>query len=217
MPKNENKETKYNNYTVDIKKIEPKKEEKTECVPRPFSITPVIRYGRKYGVQTESIAMNRDRNHSRNNEYQVNDNSSYKKEQKQKDEYTLNKNTIPKPVKPNNKDNKPTNNIKNYSIFERSLKNIKENEKEIEKEQKSFYKNRDNSFNNHVIFISDVSKNKKYYRTSTHRLEFRPYGYMIGNLNEFEFQAQEYQKYGKKEEIAKTQKDYPDRRKNENI
>ena len=215
IPKN--KETKYKNYIVEIKKIEPKKEEKTRYAPRSFSITPSIRSGRKYGVQTESIVMNRDRNYTRNNEYEVTDITSYKKKQDQKDKYTLNKNTIPKAVKPNIKDNKPTNNIKKYSTFERSLKNIKENEKEIEKEQKSFYKNRDSSLNNHVIFISDASKNKKYYRTSTQRPAFRPQGYTLGNLSEFEVPAPKYQKYDNKKDIQKTQKDYPDRRKNKNI
>ena len=219
IPKNNNRNTKYKNYIVDIKKIEPKKEEKNKnrYVPRSFSITPAIRSGRKYGVQTESTAMNRDRNYTRNNEYEVTDITSYKKNQELKDKYSKYKNTIPKAVKQNIKDNKPSNNIKKYSTFERSLKNIKENEKEIEKEQKSFYINRDNSLNNHIIFISDVSKNKKYYRTSTQRQAFRPHGYTLGNISEYEVPTSKYQKYGKKEDIQKVQKNYTDKRKNKNI
>ena len=215
IPKNKNKETKNKNYIVDIKKIEPKKEEKNKnrYAPRSFSITPAIRSGRKYGVQTENTTFNRDRNYIRNNEYEVTNITSLKNNQEQKDKYSLNKN-IPKVEKPNIKDNKTSNNMKKNSVFERSLKNIKENEKEIEKEQKSFFINRDSRSNNQTIFISDFSKNKKYYRTSTQRPAFRPHGYILGNLSEFEVPAPKYQKYGKKEEI---QNIYPDKRKNKNV
>ena len=121
---------KVTNHVREYKKIEPK----NRYQPRSFSITPANRETKKYGVQTESIAMNRNRNYSRNNEYEVTDIVSYKKKQQEKEKNSLSKN-IPKDMNIINQPNKSIYNKKEYTSFERSLKNIKDNGKEIEKEK----------------------------------------------------------------------------------
>ena len=172
-------------------------ESKNRYQPRSFSITPANREGKKYGVQTESIAMNRNRNYSRNNEYEVTDISSYKKKQQEKEKNFLSKN-IPKYVKPINQPNKAIDNKKEYNSFERSLRNIKDNGKEIEKE-KSYLNNKGKYDNISTIFISDFSKDKKKYRTSTQKQAFRPHGYNLSSVNEYEVPApvKKYQNYRK--------------------
>ena len=190
IPYNKNKEI---NENKNYKKLEPKNRYQT----RSYSINAASRGGKKYGVKTESIAMNRNRNYSRSNEYEVTDIASYKKKQQQKESYSLIKN-IPKAVKPTIQPNKTLNNKKEYTTFERSYRNIKDNKKEIEKE-KNNANNKGNIENNHTIFISDFSKNKKLYKTSTQKQAFRPHGYTLSSSNEYEVPApvKKYQNYQK--------------------
>ena len=206
--KDKDKET---NHVREYKKIEPK----NRYQPRSFSITPANREGKKYGVQTETIAMNRNRNYSRNNEYEVTDIVLYKKKQQEKEKNSLSKN-IPKYVKLINQPNKVIDNKKEYTSFERSLRNIKDNRKEIEKE-KNYFNNKGKYDNISTIFISDFSKDKKKYRTSTQKQAFRSHGYTLSSANEYEVpkpvkKNQNYEKI----EINKNKYENNDRYKNIN-
>ena len=171
---------KITNYSGKFNKIEPKNMYNT----RSTSITLPSRNEKKYGVRTETIAMNNKRYYSRNNEYEETQIKSFKKQDKKKRNYSVEKN--PKMIEPLNNFKKILNNKKEYSAFERSLNNIKENEKQIEKTQKNNSKLKQNSSNNHITFISNYSKDKKIYKTSTQTQYFRPHEYILSYMNEYE-------------------------------
>ena len=199
------------NQKKDSKKIKPK----NRYPPRSFSIAPATRAGKKYGAQTESIAINRNRNYSRSNEYEVTDIDSYRKKQQQKENYSLNKN-IPNNIKAVTQQNEIINNKKEYTSFERSLKNIKDNGKKVEKEkEKSYLNNKGKYDNTSTIFISNLSKDKKMYRTSTQKQAFRPHGYTLASLNEYEVPApvKKYQNYGNVD-TNKNKNEYNDKKSN---
>ena len=120
-----NKESFSPKNSIILDDIKIKKEEKNKYVPRSFSITPASRTVKKYGIQTETIAMNRNRNDSKINEYEITDISEIKRE-KQKQNYSMSK-YIPKIKQPIDQASKTLNIKKEYTAFEKSLKNIKDN------------------------------------------------------------------------------------------
>ena len=141
---------------------------------------------RKYGVQTETISSNRN-NYTRVNEYEVTDINSFKKQQNQRNNYSVGKNYERKrePINPmRSLYNTINNNKKEFTVFEKSLKNIRDNQKDIEKD------NRRNKYNNHQIYVStNITKDKKIYKTSTQKEAFRPYGYTLSSLMNMKFLA----------------------------
>ena len=83
---------------------------------------------------------------------------------------------------------------KEFSVFEKSLKNIRENQKDIEKEKNNL-KNRETKWNNHQIYVSNsMTKDRKLYKTLTQKQAFRPHGYTLGFLNEYEVPVKKYQR-----------------------
>ena len=75
------------------------------------------------------------------------------------------------------------NNKKEYSTFERSLRNIRDNEKDIEKDKNNGLLRGEN-ISNHKIFVSsNLSKPKRIYKTSTQREAFRSHEYTLDPMN----------------------------------
>ena len=128
---------------------------------------------RNYGVHTETSSMNRNRN----NEYEVTDINKYKKNQKEKNtNYNYAK--------------------KEYSTYERGLKNIIDNKKEIEKDEKIREKRRES--NHHKVYISNnFSQNKKYKTNTQTDYVTRRNKYNLDNLNEYEVDIDTKNKYDK--------------------
>ena len=164
---------------------------------------------RKYGIQTETISSNRN-TYTRVNEYEVTDINSFRKQQNQRDNYSVEKNYERKREPINllrSLYNTNNNNKKEYTVFEKSLKNIRDNQKDIEKD------NRRNKYNNHQIYVStNITKDKKIYKTSTQKEAFRPYRYTLSSLNEYEVPGKKYQRYGKNDDDK--YKRYDDKNKN---
>ena len=132
---------------------------------------------RNYSVNTDTSAMNKTNNYLRNNEYEVNDIYEYRKKQKLKNNNEYNNNI--------NKNN----NIKKieYTPFQKGLINIRDNKKEIEKEEINEINLRQKTKNHHSIYISNnLSQNKnKKYKTSTQNFDNqRRNKYTLSNLNE---------------------------------
>ena len=180
------------NRISDYKKEEPQKRYETRSVS-----TAIYNRGqRKYGIQTETLGSLRN-NYTRVTEYEVPDINANRKQQNQKDNYQRKAEPINqgKTLYGNRRDKKE-------SIFEKSLKNIRENEKEIEKDNNNFNRNRER--NNHKMYVStSITKDKKLYKTSTQTQAFRPYGYTLGSLNEYEVPVKKYQRNGNNININK--------------
>ena len=125
---------------------------------------------RNYSVNTEKSAMNRERN----NEYEVNDINKYQK----------------------GKNNNYNYNKKEYTSYERGLKNIIDNKKEIEKDEKIKANKRET--NHHKLYISNnLSQNKKYKTNTQSDYANRRNKYNLGNLNEYEVEIDSKNKYDK--------------------
>ena len=151
-----------------VKKISPKKYE-THSIN--YSLPKYNK--RNYSVHTETSATKRVSNNLGNNEYEISDVEDYRKYQRSK--YNNN------------------NNIKVYSTFERGLINIRENKKEIEKDENMKLKRRES--NHHKVYISNnVSQNKKY-KSSTQKNDDIRTKYTLGNLNEYEIDVNNKNKY----------------------
>ena len=116
----------------------------------------------------------------RNNEYEVTDINEYKRDQKNKNtfyNYYMN-----------------INNKKEYTPFRKGLINIRENKKEIEKDEITRIKSRE--FNHHKIFISNNKSDKnKNYKTSTQNNSFPTMKYNLDSLNEYEIDINSANKY----------------------
>ena len=160
-----------NNYQ---KKISPKKYDSHSIN---YSLPKYNR--RNFSVHTETSASNRDRNYLRNNEYEVVDVEEYKKNQRNKNINTNN------------------NNIREYNSFERGRINIRDNKKEIEKDEQ--IKNSRRESNHHKVYISSnlSSQNKKYKTSTQNTNEIRINKYTLGNLNEYEVEVVPNNKYDK--------------------
>ena len=163
-----------NNYFFESKKID----NKNRYSARSVSVTPSSSFGKKYGVRTEIISINNKNNYSRNDEYEVTDIKSFKRQLQGKNNYIINGSI--------NKVKNILNNKKEYNTFQKSLNNIKDNAKQIEIAKKNNMKFKQNAKNNHSILISNYSKDKKIYGTSTQTPSFRPHGFILNSLDEYE-------------------------------
>ena len=147
---------------------------------------------RKYNIKTE-ISMNR----SRDDEYEVTDINLFRKQNKKNDNYSTSTGKyIPKIMNPINQIRSLLNNKKEYS-FERSLRNIRDNGKDIEKDKNNDLLRGEN-LRNHKIFVSsNLSKPKRIYKTSTQREVFRSHEYRLGDDEEYEPYDKKYKNYNK--------------------
>ena len=182
-----------NNYQ---KKISPKKYDSHSIN---YSLPKYNR--RNFSVHTETSASNRDRNYLRNNEYEVVDVEEYKKNQRNKN---INNN----------------NNIREYNSFERGRINIRDNKKEIEKDEQ--IKNTRKESNHHKVYISSnlSSQNKKYKTSTQNNNDIRRNKYTLGNLNEYEVEVapnNKYDKYNKYNRNYAKDKDKDKNLKNVNV
>ena len=142
------------------------------------------RRGRKYGVYTQTLAMNK--NYSNNNEYEYEidmpGNRSYNNI---KENYSQ-----PKIMRPINEVQRLLKQKREYSAFERSLRNIRNNEEEIELENRERNnrmrirtggnnKQRIHSLNN------SIGRNKRY-RTFTEQQDYRnqDQGYILQDIDD---------------------------------
>ena len=134
------------------------------------------RSGRQYGLRTE--IQKKERNKSQDNEYEVTDISIYKKRnQKNKSTDKINI-KIKEPIK-------IINNRKEIAMFERSLRNIRDNEREIKKDNKNFEILRGDNSHNHTVFESNnFSKQKRIFKTSTQKQVNRSKVYSLKDEDE---------------------------------
>ena len=140
------------------------------------------RNGRKYGVYTQTLAMNK--NYSHNNEYEV-------ELPRNISSNNLRPNySYPKIMKPINDVQRLLKNKKEYSAFENSLRNIRNNEEEIElenKERNNRVRNKTTGINNQSLYSSNNSndRNRKY-RTSTEKEDYRTQGkrYILQDIDD---------------------------------
>ena len=182
IKKNENK----TNY---FKKIDNKPEKKSYENRYGSAITSSSRGDRKYNIKTE-ISM--DRNRSRDVEYEVTDINLFRKQNKKDNYSTSTGKNIPKIMNPINQIRNLLNNKKEYTIFERSLRNIRDNEKDIGKDKNDSML-RGGNLRNHKIFVSsNLSKPKRIYKTSTQRQAFRSQEYTLGDDEEYEPNDKKY-------------------------
>ena len=136
--------------------------------------------------------MNIERNYLRINEYEI------------------------KNINENKRDKK-----REYNPFEKGLINIRENKKEIEREEKLERKRRES--NHHSVYISNnISKENKKYKTSTQNInDSKRNKYTLDNLNEYEIDYKynnKYDKYKKeKKEEYKKKKTMNTKRMKKNI
>ena len=178
-----------------FKKIDNKPEKKSFENRYVSSITPSSRGNRKYNIRTE-ISMNR----SRDDEYEVTDINLFRKQNKIDNYSTSTGRYIPKIMNPINQIRSLLNNKKEYNNFERSLRNIRDNEDKNDSLLRG-----ENIRNNHKIFVSsNLSKPKRIYKTSTQREAFRSHEYRLGDDEEYEPYDKKYKNYNKiKEDINK--------------
>lgn len=185
------------NYRDNFEKNKKKNEFKKYETSYSHSISTSSRGRRQYGTKTEIIPLNRSRKNY--NEYEVTDINSFRKNHK-KDYSMSNDKKYPSAIEPINQMKKILNKKKENSTFERSLKNIHENEKEIEKD-KTIDNIRGDNRRNHTIFVSNnFSKEKRKYKTSTQKQAFRSHEYTLGDETESDNQYQRNQVYSKIDE-----------------
>ena len=177
-----------------FKKIDNKPEKKSYETRYGSAINSSSRGDRKYNIKTE-ISMNR----SRDDEYEVTDINLFRKQNKKNDNYSTSIGKyVPKIMNPINQIKSLLNNKKEYTTFERSLRNIRDNEKDIEKEDKNNGLLRGENIRNHKIFVSNnLSKPKRIYKTSTQREGFRSHEYRLGDEEEYEPYDKKYNNYNK--------------------
>ena len=156
------------------------------------------RSGRQYGLKTE--IHNNGRNRSQDIEYEIPDINLYRKRNQK------NKSTD----KINIKIKEPAKTIinikKEYSTFERSLKNIRDNEREIKKDKNFVILRGDNS-RNHTIFEStNFSKPKRVYKTSTQIQVNRSNNYSLKDEDENNKNYKQFYKHRNSNQYSKNNK-----------
>ena len=138
------------------------------------------RNGRKYGAYTQTLAMNKNYN----DEYEVDiDNRNMRNNKYRKIS------PIPKVMRPINDPQILNRKNREYSAFERSLKNIRDNEEEIEldnEERNNRVKIKTTGSNNHRLYISTNSKgnSSRKYKTLTELQSNRPEGYILKDIDD---------------------------------
>jgi len=159
---------------------------------RPFTrvnnYSQAVRNGKKYGVYTQTLEMNRNyysNNNGEEYEYEVPNNS---RNNRIKENYSQ-----PKIMKPINDVQRLLKNKREYSAFERSLRNIRNNEEEIELENEA----RNNRIRSkakgekNIRFISNNSgRPSREYKTFTEQEDNRKQeqGYILQDIDDSNFE-----------------------------
>lgn len=147
------------------------------------------RSGRQYGLKTE-IQKN-ERNRSQDIEYEIADISLYRKRNqnnKSTDKININIKELTKAY---------INNKKEYTSFEKSFRNIRDNEREIKKDKNFEILRGDNSRNHTVFESTNFSKPKKVYKTSTQIQSNRSNDYSLKDEDENNKNCTKIYKYQK--------------------
>ena len=146
------------------------------------------RNGKKYGVYTQTLAMNRNyysHNNAEEYEYEVPNNI---RNNRTRENYSQ-----PKIMRPINEVQRLLRNKREYSAFERSLRNIRDNEEEIELENER----RNNrvriktSGDNNIRFISNNNgRPSREYKTFTQQQDYRTQGqgYILQDIDDSNFE-----------------------------
>ena len=161
-------------------------------IERPFTrinnYSQTERNGRKYGVYTQTLAMNRNyysNNDGEEYEYEVPNNF---KNNRIRENYSQ-----PKIMRPINDVQRLLKNKREYSAFERSLRNIRDNEEEIELENER----RNNrvriktSGENNTRYISNNNgRPSREYKTFTQQQDYRAQGqgYILQDIDDSNFE-----------------------------
>ena len=159
------------------------------------------RSGRQYGLKTE--IQHNGRNRSQDNEYEITDINLYKKRnQNQKNKSTDKINIkIKEPIRA------IINKKKEYSTFEKSLKNIRDNEREIKKDKNFEILRGDNSRNHTVFESTNFSKPKRVYKASTQKQENRSKNYSLKDEDENNKNYKQIYKYKNSNKYSNNNKD----------
>ena len=183
-------------------------EEKRQNYERPFTrisnYSQTERDGRKYGVYTQNLVMNKNYNYD--DEYEVDkrdiryvrDNNNYR-----------NNYSVPKIMKPISEVQRLLRQKREYSAFERSLKNIRDNEEEIElenEERDNRVKIKTSGSNNHRLYISEDSKGRSSRKYKTHtelQTDNRHEGYVLQDIDDSNQDDFMYQNNRNKRKIIK--------------
>ena len=153
------------------------------------------RRGRQYSLKTE--IHHNGRNRSQDAEYEITDINLYKK-RNQKNKST---DKIKEPARIIN------NNKKEYTTFEKSLKNIRDNEREIKKDKNFEILRGDNSRNHTVFESTNFSKPKRVYKTSTQTQANRSNTYSLKDEDENNKYYKQVYKYKNSNQYSKDNKD----------
>ena len=143
------------------------------------------RDGRKYGVYTQTMAINKNYNRNYDEEYEVDRrNIRYIRNDNNRNNYS-----VPKIMKPINDVQRLVRQKREYSAFERSLRNIRDNEEEIElenEERNNKVRIKTSGSNNHKLYISNNSRDNpsKQYKTYTELQTDRPQGYFLQDIDD---------------------------------
>ena len=140
------------------------------------------RNGRKYGVYTQTLAMNKNYNYD--DEYEV----DRRKVRNMRRYNKRNNYSVPKIMRPINDVQKLVRQNREYTTFERSLKNIRDNEEEIElenEERNNRVRIKTSGSNNHRLYISNNSRGhpSRKYKTYTELQSDRPQGYVLEDID----------------------------------
>ena len=149
------------------------------------------RDGRKYGVYTQTMAINKNYNRNYDEEYEVDRRNIRYIRNNNRNNYS-----VPKIMKPINDVQRLVRNKREYSAFERSLRNIRDNEEEIElenEERNNKVRIKTSGSNNHRLFISNNSRDhpSKQYKTYTELQTDRPQGYILEDIDD-DYNPEEY-------------------------
>ena len=164
-------------------------EERRQNIPseRPFmrinNYSQTQRNGKKYGMYTQTLAMNTNYN---NNEYEVDrrDIRNNNRMRENRGNYS-----VPKIMRPISDVQRLVRQNREYSAFERSLRNIRDNEEEIEldnEERNNRVRIKTSGSNNHRLFISDNNRGRpsRKYKTFTELQENRAEGYILQDVDD---------------------------------
>ena len=162
---------------------------------RPFTrinnYSQIKRNGKRYGVYTQTLAMN---NNYYENEYEPNNNNITYNNYKN---YNYNNNYSQPKYRPGGY----TGQEREFTIFEKSLRNIRLNNEEIEMENDQRNNNRvkikTSGANNHRLYISNSNQKypKKNYRTFTEQNAYRNQNYVLQDLEEDDYDYINKNKY----------------------
>ena len=159
---------------------------------RPFTrvknYSQALRNGKKYGVYTQTLEMNRNYNSNNDGEeyeYEVPNNIARKRI---KENYSQ-----PKIMRPINEVQRLLKNKREYSVFAKSLRNIRNNEEEIELENEARnnrIRSKANGENNIRYISSNNGRPSREYKTFTQQQDNRTQeqGYILQDIDDSNFE-----------------------------